>query len=197
MKKLYSLVLIIFLLIACTSIDKVSSGQFVEAPLLGMIYDSKSSPVTGAVVVLDDGESSKTDINGRVFLSAVSQGEHFIVISKEGFEETRMVLNFSSRDQVLFSTLISLQDILDQFESSLESGETTTAKSFLDRAAEIDLDDIRFKYLKIVYLTKINEYKEALREVNFLMELYPDDPSLILTQSNITENMAGATNEKN
>lgn len=200
-KYTYILLLIITFISSCRSVDNGSSIQFDEAPLFGMIYDSESSPVVGAVVVIDDDKSFQTDINGRVLFSTVLQGEHFVVIKKEGFEEARIELNFSNRDQVLYSTLISLQNILDNLESSLQNCKLTEAKSFLDRASKINSDDIRFKYLKIVYLTKINELEEALKEIALLMESYPEDPYLILTHNKIaekiTEERTGETNEEN
>lgn len=200
-KYICSLVLIIVLVSSCKSVDNADLGQFSEAPLFGMIYDSESSPVVSAMVVLDDAKSAKTDINGRVLFGAVSYGDHSVVITKEGFEEVRIVLNFSNRNQVLYSTLISLSNILDNIESYLQTGKLTETKSFLTRASKIDSDDIRFKYLKIVYLTKVNEIEEALKEIDLLLESYPDDPYLILTHIKITEkitkNITGETNDQN
>jgi len=128
-KYIYILLLIIAMVSSCKSVDNGAFSQFDEAPLFGMIYDSESSPVASAIVVLDDEKSVKTDINGRVLFGAVSQGEHSVVISKDGFEDVQMVLNFSNRDQVLYSTLISLHNILDNLESSLQTGKMTEAKS--------------------------------------------------------------------
>ncbi|MCK5153878.1 MAG: carboxypeptidase regulatory-like domain-containing protein [Spirochaetales bacterium] len=182
---IYSLLLIIILISGCKSVDDGGFSHFDEAPLFGMIYDSESSPVTGAVVVLDGEKSSKTDINGRVLFSAVSQGEHSVVISKEGFEDVRMVLNFSNRDQVLYSTLISLHNILDNMESSMQTGKMAEVKSFLMRASKIDSDDIRFRYLNVVYLAEIKEYTEAFSKIGLLKKSYPDDPYITMTQAKI------------
>jgi hypothetical protein len=182
---IYSLLLIITLVSSCKSVDDGGFSQFGEAPLFGMIYDSESSPVGGALVVLDDEKSSQTDINGRVLFGAVSRGEHSVVITKEGFEETRMVLNFSNRDQVLYSTLISLHNILDNLEGYLQTNKMTEAKSFLDRASKIDSDDIRFRYLNVVYLAEVKEYPGALEEIILLKKTYPDDPYLTMTHAKI------------
>ena len=182
---IYSLLLIITLVSSCKSVDDGGFSQFDEAPLFGMIYDSKSSPVVGAMVVLDDEKSVKTDINGRVLFSSVSRGEHSVVINKEGFEEARMVLNFSNRDQVLYSTLISLESILDNLENSLQISKLTEAESFLERASEIDSDDIRFRYLNVVYLAEIKEYTSAIDEIDLLKKSYPNDPYITMTQAKI------------
>lgn len=182
---IYSLLLIITLIFSCKSMDDGGFSQFDEAPLFGMIYDSESSPVVGALVVLDDEKFVKTDINGRVLFSAVSQGEHSVVISKEGFEEVRMVLNFSNRDQVLYSTLISLHNILDNIENYLQTGKMTDAKSFLTRASKIDSDDIRFRYLNVVYLVEVKEYTEAFSKIGLLKKSYPDDPYITMTHAKI------------
>ena len=182
---IYSLLLIITLVSSCRSVDDGGFSQFSEAPLFGMIYDSESSPVVGAMVVLDDEKSVKTDINGRVLFSEVSRGEHSVVITKEGFEETRMVLNFSNRDQVLYSTLISMQNILDNLESSMQIGKITDAKSFLDRASKINSDDIRLRYLDVVYLVESKEYTEAFSKIGLLKKTYPDDPYITMTLAKI------------
>ena len=182
---IYSLLLIITLVSSCKSVDDGGFSQFDEAPLFGMIYDSKSSPVVGAMVVLDDEKSVKTDINGRVLFSSVSRGEHSVVINKEGFEEARIELNFSNRDQVLYSTLISLHNILDNLEGYLQTNKMTEAKSFLDRASKIDSDDIRFRYLNVVYLSESKEYTEAFSKIGLLKKSYPDDPYLTMTHAKI------------
>ncbi|RKX82523.1 MAG: hypothetical protein DRP58_10175 [Spirochaetes bacterium] len=192
-RNIYSLLLIIALISSCKSIDDGDFSHFDEAPLFGMIYDSESSPVTGAVVVLDDKKSSQTDINGRVLFSAVSQGDHSVVITKEGFEDVQMVINFSTRNQVLYSTLISIESILDNLENALSLGKIIDAESFLGRASKIDSNNIRVKYLNIVFLTKTDKLEEALKEIDFLMESYPNDPYLILTHTKIT----GETNDQN
>ena len=184
-KYIYSLLLIITLVSSCKSVDDGSFSQFSEAPLFGMIYDSESSPVASAMVVLDDEKSAKTDINGRVLFSAVSQGEHSVVINKEGFEEARIELNFSNRDQVLYSTLISLHNILDNLESSLQTGKMAEAKSFMIRASKINSDDIRFRYLNVVYLSENKEYPEAFDKIVLLRKTYPNDPYITMTQAKI------------
>ncbi|MDA3938822.1 MAG: carboxypeptidase-like regulatory domain-containing protein [Spirochaetia bacterium] len=184
-KYFYSLLLLITLASSCKSVDNGSFSQFTEAPLFGMIYDSESSPVAGALVVLDDEKSAKTDINGRVLFSAVSYGEHSVVITKDGFEETQMVLNFSNRDQVLYSTLFSLQNILDNLESSMQNGKMLEAKSFLMRASGINSEDIRLRYLNVVYLSEMKEYPEVLKEIGLLREIYPNDPYIVMTQAKI------------
>lgn len=184
-KYIFGLLILITFISSCKSVDNGSFSQFTEAPLFGMIYDSESSPLVGATVVLDDQKSFQTDINGRVLFSAISQGDHSVVISKEGFEETRMVLNFSNRDQVLYTTLISLYNILNNLESSLQTGKLTEAKSFLDRALKIDSEDIRFKYLHVIYLSEVKEYERALKEIVLLRKSYPNDPYITMTQAKI------------
>ncbi len=182
---IYSLLLIITLVSGCKSVDAGGFSQFSEAPLFGMIYDSESSPVVGARVLLDDEKYSQTDINGRVLFSAVSRGDHSVVITKEGFEEVQMVLNFSNRDQVLYSTLISIESILDNLENALNIGKMTEAKYFLERASKINSDDIRFKYLNVVYLSEIKEYTRALEEIDLLRKTHPGDPYIIMTQAKV------------
>ncbi len=185
MKKMYGLLIISAIFINCKSMDENAFANFTEAPLFGMIYDSKSLPVAGAELILDDEDIALTDINGRVLFSAVSRGEHLVVINKEGFEEARLILNFSTRDQVLYSTLISFQDILDNLESYLKKDELTEAELFLRRAAGINSKDIRFKYLNIVYLSERGEFEEALNEILVLRKSYPADPYVIMTQAKI------------
>lgn len=184
-KFIFCILVVLTIISGCKSIDNDSFNQFEQAPLFGMIYNSESSPVAGAVVVLDDVKSSQTDINGRVLFGEVSRGEHSVLITKEGFEEVWMVLDFSNRNQVLYSTLISLQNILDNLESHLQVGRITESKSFLDRASGINSEDIRFRYLNVVYLMAIKEYPEALEEIVLLRKSYPDDPYLTMTHAKI------------
>ncbi len=184
-KCIYSLVFVVVLASSCRSVDNADLRQFTEAPLFGMVYDSESSPVAGALVVFDEEKSAETDINGRVLFSKVSRGNHSVIITKEGFEEVMLELDFSNRDQVLYSTLISLSNILNNLESSLHTGKITEAKSFMVRASKINPDDIRFRYLNVVYLMEVKKYSGAFDRIVLLRKEYPYDPYIIMTQAKI------------
>ena len=184
MKKI-SLMLIAFVLAACQSMDNRTISPFTEAPLFGMIYDSKSSPVSGATVVLDNTVTAYTDINGKVVLQAVSRGQHTVLIRKNGFEEMRIEVNFSSREQVLYANLVSLDTILGKLEKALLSGTLTDAAALMQRASSINPKNIRLQYLIAMYHVRKKSYAHALTELKRLSAQYPDDPYLVMTQAHI------------
>ncbi len=184
MKKI-SLIFIAFVLAACQSMDNSTISPFTEAPLFGMIYDSESSPVSGAKVILDDTATAFTDINGRVVLQAVSRGEHTVVIQKKGFEEMRIKVNFSSREQVLYANLLSMDTILGNMEKALLSGKLTEAEAFMQRASSINPRNIRLQYLIAMYHVRKKSYAQALTELKRLSAQYPDDPYLVMTRAHI------------
>ncbi len=182
---IHGFLIVIVLITGCASLEDDNPGHFEDAPLMGMIYDSESFPVSGALVVIDDDKSAQTDINGRVLFGAIPFGIHSVVIAKEGFEEVGTVLNFSNRDQVLYSTLVSLTNILNSLEAALKQGQLSDAASYLHRASKIDSGDIRYKYLNVVYLTKRGECKKVLDEIEILRKSYPDDPYIVMTCAEI------------
>lgn len=169
----------------CTSTGVKEPLQFTQAPLLGMIYDTKSSPVTGAEIIMDGAQSSLSDINGKVVLYGVTRGEHSFVIRKKGFEEVRITLNFSRPTQVLYTTLTSMETILEDLKKALSLNELKKADLLRARAGAIDADNARLRYLDVVYLVKMKKYSDALRETEILRKRYPDSSPLVLTEAKI------------
>jgi len=169
----------------CTSTGEKEPLQFTQAPLLGMIYDTKSTPVTGAEVIMDRTYTALSDINGKVVLYGVTRGKHSFVIRKNGFEEVRITLNYSHPTQVLYTTLTSMETILENLKNSLSLNELKKADLLRVRAGAIDVGNARLRYLNIVYLVKMKKYSDALREIKILRKQYPDSSPLVLTEVKI------------
>ena len=186
MKKFILGLLAVFILLSgCASTEKEGPGQNGKAPLFGMLYSTDSTPVSGALVTLDMKQTAQTDINGRFFFNEVSIGDHTVGIKKDGFEEALIELSFLNRDMVLYASLVSLEDILDDLENTLKSGRINEAKILVERAEKIDAHSIRLRYLKVVFLSKIKKYADALLEIENLRALYPEDPYLVMTKAEI------------
>ncbi len=185
MKRCGFIFLLTALLMACSSFEKGNPINPSEAPLFGMIYDSESNPVNGAEVVLDGESKAHTDVNGRVLFNDVALGKHRIVIRNDGFETAKIELDFFNRDQVLYTTLISMQHILDELEASLEAEKYYKAQDLVSRAESVDPENVRFRYLKTVYLYRVNEYTTALEVIEGLLQRYPGEPNLLMTKASI------------
>lgn len=184
-KRTQILIIISLLFFSCKSMEEKDPTEFQAAPLFGMIYDQSSTPVAGAEVILDGGKSFFSDINGRILLDEVSRGKHSIIIKKEGFEELEISFNFLNPGQILYSSLISLESILDKMESSLKEDKLSEAGIFNKRASLIKADDIRLSYLKVVCFIKTGDYKKALEEIDLLQTSHPNNPYLVMTRAKI------------
>ncbi len=172
-------------LYGCTSTGKGEPLQFIQAPLLGMIYDTESTPVAGAKVIMDKTHSALSDINGKIVLYGVTRGKHSFVIRKKGFEEVRTTLNFSRPTQVLYTTLTSMETILENMDKSLSRNNLKEADRLRTRAKAIDAGNARLQYLDIVYIVKMKKYVDALQKTKILRKQYPDSPPLALTEAEI------------
>ncbi len=173
------------LFLSCTTSGSSNFTVFDTAPLFAMVYDSTGAPVAGAEIILDGEKPVRTDITGRVLLENVSRGKHSIVIHKKDFQDFAANFTFSNREQVFYAALRSIESILKSLEEDLITGSLSRAAEHIKEARMIDADDLRLRYLNIVFLTRKKKYAGALQEVKDLERIYPDDPALEKTEKEI------------
>ena len=77
----------------CVSSEKKNT-EFENSPLFGMLYDYRGQPCAGAVITIDGGLKVQTDINGRFVIQELSNGQHRLLMTKEGYENLSMVFSF-------------------------------------------------------------------------------------------------------
>jgi hypothetical protein len=106
-----------------------------------MIYDSGSRPLRGASVTADGCLETVSDLNGRFLTPPIAPGDHLLEVRKTGYETKRMRIEFSSRLEVLYVSLVSFEDLLAGAEESLDAGDPKGAESFLARASLIQEED--------------------------------------------------------
>lgn len=189
-KAMHLLITFILLLGSCAS-SKINDNvfgmkpihEFSSAPLIGVTYDSNNRPCINAEIsfLIEDEEAVKTaymtvksDINGRFMIPDLRRGEHEILVKKEGFEDGRILLDFSDATLVLYIKLYSLKSLLDSAEKNLDKHDFTEAEAYLARALKVDSHSIEALYLQAVLLTLQNRTADAQEVINLIKELNPD-----------------------
>ncbi len=166
MKYFYLPAIALLLLAGCAS-QKTQTGKelnFKTADIHGMVYDTENRPCQGAKINLD-GEAGITvisDVNGRFTLPHISGGKHTVTTKKTGFENEVFDFEYTSRKQVLYIRLISLDTLLSNAEKALDALEWQWAEDSLTRAAVIDPDDSRYLLLRGALSYRLDNPKTAL-----------------------------------
>ncbi len=167
----------------CKSIDTGNNNRGVS--LYGIVYNSENLSVSEARLLLDGEFPAMTDINGRFLFENIPVGTHTLTIEKKRYEDMNLEFNLLNYGQMLYITLVSFKDVAGILEMSFETSDPGEIPILLERLKKIDLQDITYKYLRIVYLSELSKYEEALKELEHLEREYPDNINLFLTRANI------------
>lgn len=168
---------------SCKTSSENSVEDFKTGDFLGVVYDSRNRPCRGAVITILRGRkelSFRTDINGRFIITDLPRGEHVINISKEGFESQEVTLDYTSRKQVLYTSLVSQETLLDWTETALDELEWGAAEGYLDRARRVDSGSSRLLSLEGAFHYQNRRFEDALDRWNALLEKGHRDPFLFL-----------------
>jgi hypothetical protein len=159
------------LLTGSGSLGPESAGSFDAAALGGMIYDSGSRPLQGAAVTVDDSLETVSDLNGRFLTPPITPGVHLLEIRKTGYETKRVSIEFSSRLEVLYVSLVAFRELLADAEARLDADDLPAAESLLARAALIQEDDPALLMLTVALGRETGESSKARRAAQRLVLL--------------------------
>ncbi len=163
------------------SLLKDTIHDFKAADFIGVIYDSRNRPCQGvSVTVLDEKRSYRTDIDGRFVIPNLSQGQHEIQLSKEGFVSLNVPVNYTSRKQVLYAQMTSADFLLDECKKHLDNLEWDKAEELLLQCREINADNSRYLTLEGALFYRTERYEEALGNWMQLIEKGHKDAYLYL-----------------
>jgi len=121
-------------------------------------------------------------------------GGHSFSIKKEGYETVQTDLYFSTPAQIIYTTLISFDDLLEKIVAALKDADSATSKNLILRAEGINANSPRLKYLKVLLFVKTEKYQEAIAGIEELINRYPGSKDLLLTEEEI-KNLQGETHE--
>jgi tetratricopeptide (TPR) repeat protein len=161
--------------------------DFDEATFMGMVYDYHNRPCSDALIIIDDVEGPRTDMNGRFFLQSVSRGTHEITIRKRDYEDLTVAFDFFSTSQVLHAKLISFDQLLDMAEEAVSQGRLHDAELTLERADTIRPRDPVSLYVRAVVCKERGAVTEAVAVLQSILDGGYRDPYVYLALGNLCE----------
>ncbi len=185
MKKTIVITFFIISISGCTSLDKTSDNKFVTAPLMGMLYTSEGLAADEVNIFFDGKAAAVSDINGRFVIPEVNRGRHQFEFRKEGMETLTTELDFRNPTQILYASMIPLDEILEELEEALKQNRLADAANLIKRGSAVKKDDLRLEYLRIVYLVKKGELDTASEKVMELLRMFPENRTLKMTEKYI------------
>jgi hypothetical protein len=143
----------------------------------GMVYDFSNRPIAHCEVSLGRRVLTGTsDINGRFSIRGVPVGNHTLTVCKDGYEKYSEVFTIKQRGQIIYVRLPSQNQLLDLVDEALLANNYTLAEETVDRAYQIDPNNIEtlFYYATVKY--KRQDYSGALAFLEAAVTLGSKDP---------------------
>lgn len=194
MNKILTVLFMILFVSGCRSMPTAQTVSGLKAPLMGIIHNLKGAPLSGVDITVDESGTAVSDINGRFILSDIELGLHSFSFKQEGYETVQRDLSFSAPAQILYTTLVSFDDLLEKISTEIRYRNIEKSKALIARAERIYSDSPKLRYLHVLLLLKAEKYQEALAGIKELINEYPANKVLLLTETNI-KNIQGGTNE--
>jgi len=128
----------------CAS-DKGSSLHPTSAPLRGMVYSQRRTPVLDMKVTwVKDGapvQSVLSDIQGRYLFADVPLGRITLQFEKPGYEPLSWSFDFNAPTQVVYVRMSAVSELLDAAADSLHDRDWAAAGGYLARVRELEPDN--------------------------------------------------------
>jgi tetratricopeptide (TPR) repeat protein len=161
------------------------STDFFLAPVDGKIFDDNNEPCPDVAISVDNGAPVKSDINGRFVIPSLSKGTHTIKITKEGYEEHIQSFSFSNRNQILWLTITSLNQLVRQIEKAFDDKKWDDIESLIDRALKIKPNDPVTMYLQALYYNQNDWIDQAVEVLEKIITNGYSEPMVFLTLADI------------
>ncbi len=154
---------------------------------MGIIYDKEGRPVSGVEVFVGEVHRGTSDSSGRFFLPNLEFGQHLISARRIGFRSWTDTLDFRSRDQVLYVSLQSGPQLLEEIKELLQSRDYVGAKRLFDIWETVSPEDPSGRFLFALYYYRIKEWDQALSRLQILWEEGYRYPSVLLLMADVYE----------
>jgi len=157
-----ALVLLLIVSIAfLPSSCKTAEFGFKVINISGMVYDFSNRPVSNYEIVLGKWYSGSTDINGRFTLLKVPLGSYQIRGSKKGYEDYTGDVIIKNKGQIIYIRIPSQNQLLTMADEALASSNFILAEEIVERAYQIDKNNIEMLFYYAAILFRQNNLEGA------------------------------------
>jgi len=184
----FIIVLLLPLVLSCSTTVVDDFSSFKRATLMGMVYSSRSIPCAGAVLRVNDEKRTYTaDINGRFVIPDLKRGRHLLDVANDGHEPEVITLDFSDRRQILYIRLISNESLLSWAEEALDELRWKEAEDFIMRSLAIEPENTQALTLLGALYYRTERFEDSLEQWHTLIEKGHRSPYLYLLIANTYE----------
>jgi len=164
-KNNYLFFIIIFAVLLCISCGTIGSSRK-AIDINGMIYDFSNRPIAHCRITIGQRHSGITDINGRFVLPRIPTGSYTITVQKEGYETFSDSIFIQNQGQIIYIRIPSQSQLLNLADEALTAMNTDAAEEFVQRAYQIDRNNIEMLFYYATIKFRQQKYSEA---IDFLM----------------------------
>jgi len=157
-KKYILLICISIMLVSC----KTAEFGFKTVDISGMIYDFSNRPVPFYNISLGNKYFSSTDINGRFILHKIPEGTYTIIGSKSGYEIYIDEILINDNRQIIYIRIPSQKQLLEMADVALTRNDFTAAEKTLERAFQINHNNIEMLLYFAAVKYRQNDYDRAI-----------------------------------
>ena len=150
MRKIFALFIVIVSFSGCASTLRTDGSKGL---MQGMFYDYDNRPVCGYELVLDEKIHVFTDINGRFEFPATEYKTHALKGQGNGYDSIDRTYDFSSRSQILYLRIPSIENLYCQLDTQLMNGQNDEAEKTLRNLSRTEQAQNKYKlYDTILHL---------------------------------------------
>ena len=172
MKKINLIILIsIISMLSC----KTAEFGYSKFEISGMIYDFSNRPVPFCNISLDNKYNSSTDINGRFIFSGISGDKYTIIAGKKGYEIYIDEIILNDNRQIIYIRIPSQKQLLYLADEALTANDLFSAEKFLDRAYQIDRNNIEMLLYSAAVKYRQNKFEKAIFFLKYAQKLGSKD----------------------
>lgn len=128
----------------------------------GMIYDFSNKPVAYCEIVMGKSYKSSTDINGRFTLPKIPYGNYTITVHKNGYETYSDEVLIRKHGQIIYLRIPSQNQLLNLADEALTAMNFEVAEEYLERAYQIDKNNIEMLFYYSTIKFRQHKYDEAI-----------------------------------
>jgi hypothetical protein len=161
-KRMKNLLYFLFLTVVLVSCKTAELG-FKVTNVSGMIYDFSNRPVPQCEISLGWWHKSTTDINGRFTLPKIAYGTYTVTGKKNGFEVYSDKVIINDTGQIIYIRIPSQNQLLNMVDEALTANDFTLAEETVQRAYQIDKNNIETLFYYATVKFRQREYCEAVK----------------------------------
>jgi tetratricopeptide (TPR) repeat protein len=163
------------------------SSDFNLAPLDGKVFDFDNTPCADVLVTVDDGVAVRSDINGRIWISALNKGKHMIKATKENYEDYVETFTFLNRNQVIWIRIMSLDQLEKRIDKAFEEKKWDDAEALIDRALKVRKDAPVIMYYQALFFIQNGWFEQAMGVLETITTNGYNEPIVYLTMADTAE----------